>query len=70
MDNDKSDFHSNIDILIAIGNMKLELIVMLEHRIEKRIFFSCNCVCALDSSTLCQLLLTHVTFNFPLFILV
>lgn len=57
MDNVKTDFHSNINILIAIGNMKLELIVILEHRIEKNIF-PCNCVCALDSSILCQLLLT------------
>lgn len=38
MDNVKTDFHSNINILIAIGNMKLELIVILEQRIEKNIF--------------------------------
>lgn len=65
MDNDKSDFHSNINILIVIENMNMELIVILEHRIKK-MFFSCNRVFVRDSSIVCQLPLTHVTLNFPL----
>lgn len=45
----------------------MKLTEILENRIENRLVSSDNCICALDSSVVCQVLHVCVTLNFPLF---
>lgn len=47
--------------------MDMKLTEILENRMENRLVSSDNCICALDSSVVCQVLHVCVTLNFPLF---